>query len=108
LIGCCGVRGERLEVGNAEFGIELDPRWWGRGVATEAARAILGFGFRELGLEEVRALSVTENSRLSRLVSKLGFAVLDRRPGPAWIAARGWSQTEWRLRRERWEIFDHT
>lgn len=106
LIGCCGVRGERLEVGNAEFGIELDPRWWGRGVATEAARAILGFGFRELGLEEVRALSVTENARLTRLVSKLGFAVLNRRPGSDWMAARGLSETEWRLSRERWKALE--
>jgi RimJ/RimL family protein N-acetyltransferase len=106
LIGCCGVRGERLEAGNAEFGIELDPRWWGRGMATEASRAILGFGFRELGLEEVRALSVTENTRLSRLVTALGFTVLDRRPGPAWMAVRGWSQTEWQLSRERWNALE--
>jgi len=106
LIGCCGVRGERLESGSAEFGIELDPRWWGRGVASEASRAILGFGFRELGLEEVRALSVTENSRLSHLVSKLGFSVLDRRPGPDWMAVRGWSQTEWQLRREQWKALE--
>src|SRR5690606_36889576 len=92
-----------LEDGAAEFGIELPPQRWGHGYATEAARAILGFGFRELGLREVRGLSVAENVRVTRMVSGLGFTRLGIRPGPAWVQAQGWSQTEWKLTREQWE-----
>jgi [ribosomal protein S5]-alanine N-acetyltransferase len=103
LIGNCGIRGRGLEDGAAEFGIELAPQWWGHGYATEAARAILGFGFRELGLREVRGLSVTENARVTRMVPRLGFTRLGTRPGPAWMQAQGWSQTEWQLTREQWE-----
>jgi RimJ/RimL family protein N-acetyltransferase len=102
LIGNCGVRGQGLDAGTAEFGIELAPQWWGHGYAIEAARAILDFGFRELGLQEVRGVSVTENTRVTKMAPRLGFTLLGRRPGPAWIDARGWSQTEWRLTRERW------
>lgn len=103
LIGACGVRGQGLDVGTAEFGIELAPQWWGHGYAIEAARAILGFGFRELGLQEIRGLSVTENARVTKMAPQLGFTLLARRPGPAWMDALGWSQTEWWLTREQWE-----
>lgn len=103
LIGCCGVRGQGLDVGRAEFGIELAPRWWGHGYATEAARAILGFGFRELALQVVWGVSVTENTRVTSMVPRLGFTLLGRQPGPAWMTARGWSQTAWQLTREQWD-----
>ncbi|MGH8563848.1 MAG: GNAT family N-acetyltransferase [Gammaproteobacteria bacterium] len=103
VIGTCGVRAEGLEAGMAAFGIELAPKRWGLGYATEAARAILSFGFRELGLQEVRGVSVTENSRVIEMAPRLGFTMLGRRPGPAWLEARGWSQTEWQLTRDQWE-----
>jgi ribosomal-protein-alanine N-acetyltransferase len=103
LIGNCGVRSQGLEAGRAEFGSELAPQWWGKGYAMEAARAILDFGFCELGLREVRGVSVTENARATRLVVQLGFTLLGKRPGPAWMNARGWSQTEWQLMREQWD-----
>ena len=102
LIGCCGLRRQGSTAGRAEFGIEVAPRWWGQGYATEAARAILAFGFRELGLQEVRGVSVTENARVTRMVSRLGFVPVGSPAGPAWLAARGWTQTEWQLTRARW------
>jgi RimJ/RimL family protein N-acetyltransferase len=103
LMGCCGLRGQGLDAGRAEFGIEVAPRWWGYGYATEAAWALLRFGFRELELQEVRGVSVTENTRVTSMVFRLGFASVGSSAGPAWIATRGWSQTEWRLTRLRWE-----
>lgn len=46
---------------------------WGRGYATEAARAALAFGFQQLGLEEIVAFTVPENSRSRRVMEKLGM-----------------------------------
>lgn len=46
---------------------------------------------------------MTENTRVTRMVSRLGFVSVGSSAGPAWIATRGWSQTEWRLTRTRWE-----
>jgi RimJ/RimL family protein N-acetyltransferase len=108
LIGCCGLRGQGLDAGRAEFGIEVAPRWWGHGYATEAARALLRVGFRELELQEVRGVSVTENTRVTSMLSRLGFASVGSPAGPAWIATRGWSQTEWRLTRLQWEATEAT
>lgn len=98
LIGSCGIRLHGCEAGTGEFGLELAPRHWGRGFATEAAGAILNFGFRELGLQEIGGVTVTENVRVQRLVARLGFTQIERIPGPDWMSARGWSQSVWRLR----------
>lgn len=101
-IGNCGVRSRGYENGTAEFGLELAPSCWGRGIATEAARAILDFAFRGLGLRRIVGISVTQNDRVARLVEKLGFRSAGTRPGPDWMSARGWSETEWLLTAEDW------
>jgi ribosomal-protein-alanine N-acetyltransferase len=103
MIGTCGLRADERGATTAEFGMELAPGSWGHGYATEAAEAILNFAFRDLGLLEVRGVAVTENVRVSELVSRLGFTRLSSRTGPAWMDARGWSQTEWQLTRTQWE-----
>jgi RimJ/RimL family protein N-acetyltransferase len=102
-IGCCGVRSKGFESGVAEFGLELAPRCWGRGLATEAARALLTFAFRDLGLRVITRVSVTQNYRVAHLVNRLGFHSVSTRVGPDWMRAQGWSQTEWRLTAQDWE-----
>ena len=96
-IGCCGVRTQGLEEGMAHFGIELAPPCWGRGLATEAGGAILSFAFRDLGIREIRSITITENVSVARLVARLGFTGVETRPGPGWMSERGWTRTEWRL-----------
>lgn len=101
-IGCCGVRRKGFERGLAEFGLELAPQCRGRGLATEAARALLGFAFHDLCLRAIVGVSVTQNYRIARLVNRLGFRPVGSRVGPDWMHARGWSQTEWRLTADEW------
>lgn len=103
LIGCVGVRFKGLEEGVAEFGLELAPQRWGRGLATEAARALLSHAFRELGLRMAIAISVTQNHRVARVLDKLGFHSTGIRAGADWMRGRGWSETEWRLTAKEWE-----
>jgi RimJ/RimL family protein N-acetyltransferase/uncharacterized protein (DUF433 family) len=57
-----------------EVGWRLAHRFWGRGYATEAARAALGVGFRELGLDEVLAYTAVRNGRSRALMARLGMA----------------------------------
>ncbi|HEY7689538.1 MAG TPA: GNAT family N-acetyltransferase [Dongiaceae bacterium] len=49
---------------------------WGRGFATEAGRACLAYGFRELGLGEIVALAYPENAASQRVLAKLGFKII--------------------------------
>ena len=104
LIGCGGLRREGYGAEQAELGIELAPRCWGRyAYAIEVAKALIEFGFRDLGLKEIRAVSVSANLRVTRLAHRYGFVAVGTRPTPDWMCARGWSQTEWQLTWESWE-----
>ncbi len=103
LIGCCGLRVADLDPGSAEFGIELAPRFWGSNYALETTRALLAFGFSELGLKKVRGITVRSQRTVARMARRFGFTVVGTHSGPAWMRARGWSQSEWQLTRESWE-----
>ena len=104
LIGCCGLRREGYGRDQAEMGIELAPRYWGRyAYAIEIVGALIEFGFTTLGLSEVRGISVSANLRVARLAQRYGFVAVGSRPDSAWMRAHGWHHTEWQLTRERWE-----
>jgi [ribosomal protein S5]-alanine N-acetyltransferase len=53
LIGNCGIRLPTASAHEADIGYELSPDHWGRGYATEAARAIVQFGFSELKVHRI-------------------------------------------------------
>lgn len=56
-----------------EIGWRLQPDCWGRGLATEGARAAIRFGFETLGLEEIVAFTVPANGASLRVMAKLGM-----------------------------------
>jgi [ribosomal protein S5]-alanine N-acetyltransferase len=102
LIGCCSLRTAGQASGGAEFGMEVRPDFWGRGLAAEAAREMIRFGFDALRLDEIRGISVTANHRVERLVTALGFVNLGEHEGAPWMAARGWTNTTWGLTKSKW------
>lgn len=59
----------------AELGWRLTRSAWGRGLATEAARAVLDLAFGALALPEVIAIIHPDNTRSQRVAAKLGMAV---------------------------------
>lgn len=56
-----------------EVGWRLAGEFWGRGYASEAARAALSFGFGPLGLAEIMAYTVRGNLRSRRVMERLGM-----------------------------------
>ena len=56
-----------------EIGWRLARPWWGRGLATEGARAALAYGFERLALQEIVAFRVPGNVRSRRVMEKLGM-----------------------------------
>jgi ribosomal-protein-alanine N-acetyltransferase len=56
-----------------EIAWRLCPEHWGRGYATEAARALLAYGFGDLALPEIVAFTTTANVRSRRVMEKLGM-----------------------------------
>jgi ribosomal-protein-serine acetyltransferase len=51
----------------------LDQAHGGRGIATQAARAMLGFAFHELGLHRVELRCAVSNTASRRVAERLGF-----------------------------------
>jgi RimJ/RimL family protein N-acetyltransferase len=74
-----GVVGLGEVVYEAPFTPAVEVAWrlarpgWGRGYATEAARAALDYGFDKLGLSEIVALTVPANQRSRRVMQRLGM-----------------------------------
>jgi RimJ/RimL family protein N-acetyltransferase len=56
-----------------EIGWRLDAAWWGKGLATEGARAVARHAFNVLHLEELVSLTVPANVRSRRVMEKLGM-----------------------------------
>jgi RimJ/RimL family protein N-acetyltransferase len=61
------------EHGGGELGYCMHPDFGGQGYATEAARALLGLGFDELGLHRVIARIDERNEPSARLARRLGM-----------------------------------
>jgi len=57
-----------------EVGYRLAPEAWGRGYATEGARAVVEHGFRTLGLARVIGLTHRDNVASQRVLLKAGLA----------------------------------
>jgi RimJ/RimL family protein N-acetyltransferase len=60
-----------------EIGWRLAHEHWGKGYATEAARAALDFGFRVLALPEIVSSTVPANRRSRRVMERLGMTRSD-------------------------------
>ena len=75
-IGFVGLQATNAEMPftrTTEIGWRLARSYWGRGLATEAARAALAFGFDELALSEIVAFTATGNLRSRRVMERLGM-----------------------------------
>jgi RimJ/RimL family protein N-acetyltransferase len=60
-----------------EIGWRLGRQYWGQGLATEAARAVLHFAFADRGLDRVVSIHQVGNDASARIMQKLGMR-LDR------------------------------
>jgi RimJ/RimL family protein N-acetyltransferase len=72
-LGLTGLRNER------EFGYWLARPSWGKGYATEAGLAFLGFLFAECGLDIIRSGVFHDNPASLRVQEKLGFVRIGTR-----------------------------
>jgi len=59
--------------GGTELGYRLYPAFWGRGLATEGARALIGSAFERLRLDRVVATTMADNIGSWRVLEKCGM-----------------------------------
>jgi [ribosomal protein S5]-alanine N-acetyltransferase len=71
----CGGAGLRFEPDHrrAELGYWIGVPYWGNGYATEAASALVSYGFETLRLHRIHAGHVAENIASARVLQKIGM-----------------------------------
>jgi RimJ/RimL family protein N-acetyltransferase len=73
LVGCCGLRLRDPVRRVLELGYALRPEFWGKGLATEAAGAVVEHAFATLGAAALFAGHHPDNTASRRTLEKLGF-----------------------------------
>ncbi|MDP6872569.1 MAG: GNAT family N-acetyltransferase [Alphaproteobacteria bacterium] len=75
-IGYCGLRLLPDRISAVELLYALLPAHWGQGLATEAAGAVLRWGFENLAVREIQAFTRSEHAASRRVMEKLGMDYL--------------------------------
>ena len=97
LIGYCGFYHQSIDgVDEIEIGYRIDPGYWNKGIATEAARAVRDHAFRDLQLRRVISLIHFENVASRRVVEKIGMTLEKE------TIYRGFPTQVFSLARESW------
>ena len=73
MIGTVGFMWIDREYKSAEVGYSLGRAYWNRGIMTEALRAVVAYGFDQLGLNRVEAQHETDNPASGRVMAHVGM-----------------------------------
>jgi ribosomal-protein-alanine N-acetyltransferase len=73
MIGTCGFSSFDLDNNAAEVGYVLSPDHWHKGIAAEALRKVMSFGFEELSLHRIYARIMEGNEASERVAEKCGM-----------------------------------
>jgi RimJ/RimL family protein N-acetyltransferase len=75
LIGHCGLN-TIAETAEIEVAYLIDRPFWGRGIATEAAAAVVADGFTRAGVARIIGLTMPENIASRRVLAKLSMKTI--------------------------------
>ena len=73
MIGTCGFTRFEYSHDLGEVGYVINPEYRGRGIAVEAVREVMRFGFEVLGLNRIEAKFMEHNSASLRVMEKAGM-----------------------------------
>lgn len=77
LLGFCGLLTPPLPLTGVEIGWRLRRSAWGKGLASEAARASLDWGWRNLDCDAIIAFTVPDNLRSRAVMDRIGMAYVE-------------------------------
>lgn len=81
LVGDVGLSPADGEPGVVKVGYTIDPAFQGKGYATEAVRALVGYAFETLGADVVRAYASADNAASIRVAEHVGMRLVERFEG---------------------------
>lgn len=86
----------------AEVGFVFDPRYQGKGFATEAARALLDWAFTEAGFHRVIGRTEARNAPSARVLEKLGMRLEARLVENEWVKGEWQSELVYAILEREW------
>ncbi|MEO3405740.1 GNAT family N-acetyltransferase [Mucilaginibacter sp. CAU 1740] len=72
-IGVCIMKPSDYDRNHIELGYRLHFKYWGQGIATELAEALINYGLNKVGLNEICAVTHPENVASQKVLIKAGF-----------------------------------
>ncbi len=103
VMGSCGIRRKTENEWEADIGYDLAPEHWGRGYATEAALAMVAFGFRELGLHRVSSWCIADNVASARVLERVGLRMEGRLRENEYFKGRWWDTLLYGMLEDEWK-----
>ena len=73
IVGCVSLMGIDQRAKRGEMGYWVGKKYWKQGIATEAAKAMIEFGFKKLGLHSIIARYFEINPASGRVMQKCGM-----------------------------------
>ena len=103
LIGNCGLRMKTADTHQADIGYEFSPEHWGKGYTTEAAQAMVQFGFTTFHLHRIWSWCISENRGSARVLEKLGMQLEGRLRENEYFKDRWWDTLIYGMLASDWE-----
>ena len=93
------------DAGVADLGYRLLRRHWHLGLASEGARALVGYGFANVGLDRIIAQTMTVNTASRAVMERIGLSYVRTFPTSTTAAVEGVEEgeVEYEMTREQWE-----
>ena len=107
LIGCLGGRWNTQANQCVEFGYWVAEPFWGKGIATEAARAVVPYLFDALSAERVQAHCMAPNAASGRVLEKAGLTYEGTLRSAILRRGRFWDIKMYSILRAEWEAKRH-
>lgn len=102
LIGWCGlsIKDDASQI--AELGYDLEYHSWGKGYATEAAQAVIHFGFTNVHLHRIFAECHPANIPSQRVLQKNGMTYEGLLRKNTWVKGSWWDTCVYSILEEEW------
>lgn len=102
VVGDCGIRRKPEQDREADIGYERAPEYWGQVYATEAALAIVAFGFRELELHRISSWCIADIAASARVLEKVGLRPEGRLRENEYFKGRWWDTLLYGILESEW------
>jgi ribosomal-protein-alanine N-acetyltransferase len=104
VMGDIGLSTRNEEAAEAELGYALHPDYWGKGIASEAAAAMVAYGFGVVGWQRIFATCYVENEASAAVLGKIGMKQERVLPQHAQRHGRWYDALLFAISRAEWEM----